>query len=88
MEKVVLDLPDEMLEYVTEQAAAAGMAEPGAFIRELILESQRQKALEEIERLAEEALDSGPATPLTPEDFEQIRQKLRERHGVSGKASP
>jgi hypothetical protein len=46
MEKVVVDLPDEMLEYVTEQAAAAGMAEPTDFIRALILESQRQKALD------------------------------------------
>jgi antitoxin ParD1/3/4 len=81
MEKVVVDLPDEMVEYITEQATAAGMAQPGDYIRELILESQRQKALEEIERLAEQALDSGPATPWTAADFEEIRRKLREKYG-------
>jgi hypothetical protein len=44
-------------------------------------DAERKKALEEIERLALHALDSGPATPLTHEDFEEIRQKLREKYG-------
>jgi hypothetical protein len=87
MEKYVLDLPDDMLEFVTAQATAAGMAEPGEFIRELILESQRQKALEEIERLAEHALDSGPATLWTAEDKEAILRRLREKYGSRNEAS-
>jgi hypothetical protein len=82
MQKLVLDLPDEMLEYAAEQATSAGMAEPGAFIRELILQSQRQTALEEIERLAEHALASGPATPWTKADLDGIRRRLREKYGT------
>ena len=87
MEKVVVDLPSEMLEYVNEQAAAAGLAGPGEFIRELIVVSQRQKVLEEIERLAEHALDSGPATPWTAADKEDILRRLHEKYGKCSEAS-
>ena len=39
------------------------------------------KSLADIERLALHALDSGPSTPLTSEDFEEIRRKLRKKYG-------
>jgi len=38
------------------------------------------KTLAEIERVALHALDSGPSTPLTSEDFEEIRRKLRKKY--------
>jgi antitoxin ParD1/3/4 len=82
MESYSLDLPDEMLEFVRDEAAAAGMPGPADFIRELIFDAQRKKALQEIERLAEHALDSGPATPVTAEDFDEIRRRLREKYGA------
>jgi Arc/MetJ-type ribon-helix-helix transcriptional regulator len=81
MEKYTLELPDEMLEFVTSEAASAGMQGPSDFIRELILEAQRKKAIEEIEALAEHALDSGPATPWTAADKEDILRRLREKYG-------
>jgi hypothetical protein len=82
MDKLTLELPDDMLEFVSAEANAAGLAAPADFVRELILEAQKQKALAEIERLAEHALNSGPATPLTKEDFDEIRRKLREKYGA------
>lgn len=45
------------------------------------LQAQRKKTLEEIERLAEHALASGPATPWTSQDKEDILQRLREKYG-------
>jgi hypothetical protein len=45
------------------------------------LQTQRKKALEEIERLAEHALASGPATPWTAQDKEGILRRLREKYG-------
>ena len=46
-----------------------------------IADVQRKKALEEIERLALHALDSGPATPWTAADKEDILRRLREKYG-------
>jgi hypothetical protein len=43
--------------------------------------TQPVSSLEEIERLAEHALNSGPATPWTTEDKEAIIRRLRAKYG-------
>ena len=45
--------------------------------KETITEAQRKKVLEHIERLAEHALEGGPATPWTAADKEDILRRLR-----------
>ena len=40
---------------------------------------QKRKAQEHLEALLLEGLDSGTATPMTTQDWEDIRQTVRER---------
>ena len=81
MKKLDLKLPADMKEFVECEAEAAGLRDPGDYVRRLILAAQRTKALKDIERKALKALDSGPSTPLAGEDFEEIRKKLHRKYG-------
>jgi antitoxin ParD1/3/4 len=42
---------------------------------DLICEAKEREAEERLEKLLLEALDSGPATPMTKEDWEEIKQR-------------
>jgi len=42
---------------------------------DLIREAKEREAEERLEKLLLEALDSGPATPMTKEDWEEIKQR-------------
>ena len=81
METVTIELPPTMKEFVEGEAATAGLNGPGEFIRHLIVQEQKRKAVEELERMAEEAIASGPATPWTEEDVKDLRRRLVEKHG-------
>jgi len=81
MENLVLQLPEDMKEFVEEQATAAGLPSPAEFVLKLIRESQRKAAIAYLERLAEESIASGPMTPWTAADKEEILKMLREKYG-------
>ncbi len=81
MQDFVLQLPDDMKEFVEIEATRVGLRSPQDFIVQLIRDAQRKKAIAYLEHLAEESLQSGPATPLTHEDFESIRRMLHEKYG-------
>ena len=42
------------------------------------------KAEAELQALVQEGIDSGPATEMTREDFEQIRREMHAKHGRKG----
>lgn len=71
-----ISLPDSMKEFVEEQAAKQGFGTVSEYVRAVIREIQaRQTERERIDALLIEGLDSGPATPLTAEDWEHIRRE-------------
>ncbi len=43
---------------------------------------ERQAERERVDALLLAGLDSGPATPLTPVDWESIRQEVHKRHAA------
>ena len=45
------------------------------------------KAEAELQVLVQEGIDSGPATEMTREDFEQIRREMHAKHGRKGELS-
>jgi putative addiction module CopG family antidote len=42
------------------------------------------RAEEELEKLVQGGIDSGPATEMTREDFEEIRREVHAKHGRKG----
>jgi antitoxin ParD1/3/4 len=49
------------------------------YFRELLRADQRRKTEAKIEALLLEGINSGPATPMTEQDWAGIRQRVRER---------
>lgn len=80
MATVQLSLPDEMSAFLEEEAARQGFATVSDYVRSLILEvRQRQAERLRLDALLIEGLDSGPGTPLTPDDWKCFRAEGRRR---------
>ncbi len=76
-----ISIPDEMKAFVEEQAAKCGFGTVSEYMRVLIRGVQKRFAeRERVDALLLAGLDSGPATLLTPVDWEAIRQVLHKRH--------
>jgi antitoxin ParD1/3/4 len=76
-----ISLPDEMKAFVESEMAHEGYASASEYLRALIRDAQKRRAKRDLEAKFREALDSGPATPMTPEDWDSIEREALERLG-------
>jgi antitoxin ParD1/3/4 len=74
---IALDRP--LHDFVREQAATAGFASPSEYVGELIRMARRHEAEKKLELALLAGLASGPATPMTDQDWEQLRELARQR---------
>lgn len=74
-----ISLPDEMKAFVESQMATEGYASASEYLRALIRDAQKRRAKQELEAKFREALESGPATPMTREDWDSIEQEALDR---------
>lgn len=79
MKSMNISLPDSMRTYVEEQVASGGYSTVSEYFRELVRQDQKCKAQERLETLLLEGIDSGTATEITAQDWEDIRQAVRKR---------
>ena len=84
MATMSISIPDEMKAFVEEQAGAkAGFGTVSEYMRVLIRGVQEQQPRRErVDGLLLAGLDAGPATLLTPVDWESIRQEVHKRHAA------
>jgi antitoxin ParD1/3/4 len=68
-----ISVPDEMKTFVEDQMAQEGYASASEYLRSLIREAQKRQAKRELEAKFREALESGPATPMTREHWQALR---------------
>jgi antitoxin ParD1/3/4 len=73
--------------YIEEQVSQGGYSTVSEYFRELIRQDQKRKATESLEIMLLESLDSGTATPITDQDWEDIRQSVRNRLSQQIKSS-
>jgi antitoxin ParD1/3/4 len=71
--EVNISLPLSMKIFIDEVVAEGGYSTASEYVRELIEDAKRRKSQEEIEQRLLEALESGPATPMTKADWEGIK---------------
>lgn len=74
-----VSLPAAYRDYVKARMEQGGFCNVSEYIRHLIREDQKNLETETLRRLLKEGIESGPATPLTKEDFDGIRRRVRER---------
>jgi antitoxin ParD1/3/4 len=77
-----ISLPEEMKAFIEAQMAQEGYASASEYLRTLIREEQKRRARRELEARFREALESGPATPMTKEDWAALRQEALD--GLAG----
>jgi antitoxin ParD1/3/4 len=74
-----ISVPDDMKAFVEAEMAQEGYASASEYLRTLIREAQKRRAKRELEAKLREALESGPATPMTREDWDSIEQEAMDR---------
>ncbi|MBC1236859.1 type II toxin-antitoxin system ParD family antitoxin [Nostoc sp. 2RC] len=79
MKSINISLPDVMRTYVEEQVASGGYSTVSEYFRELVRQDQKRKAEERLQTLLLEGLNSGSATPLTDQDWDDIRQAVQKK---------
>ena len=78
METMNISLPPALKEYVDDQVNTGNFSTVSEYIRQLIREDQKRTEREDIDRKLIEAIDGG-TTPLTAEDWQQVREEVRRR---------
>ena len=81
MKSMNISLPDSMRTYVEEQVAKGDYGSASEYFRELVRLDKKRKATESVEAMLLEGLNSGNATSMTDEDWEDVRQAVREKLG-------
>lgn len=66
-------MPDEMKAFIEARMAQEGFESVSEYLRSLIRDAQIRQAKRELETKFREALESGPATPMGPEDWAALR---------------
>jgi antitoxin ParD1/3/4 len=79
MTSMNISLPDEMRAFIEAEMGQEGFATASEYVRALIREAQKRRAKQELEAKLREALLSGPATPMTREDWDSIESEVLAR---------
>jgi antitoxin ParD1/3/4 len=77
-------LPETLQEFIAEQVAAGTYTSASEYLQALVRDDQRRRAQQRLEVLAIEGLESGPATPLTDADWDDMLRRFDERHPNTG----
>ncbi len=80
MATIRISLPDYLQEFVDGEIAGRGPLTRGEFVEQLVLNAYLEKHQEELEPLLLKGLQ-GPFAPMTKQDWENIRRRVRQRMG-------
>ena len=76
-----ITVPEAMKAFVHEQAAKGGFGNVSEYMRAVIRDLQeREDYRAEIREKLLDAVRSGPSSPLTQADWDEMRQELGRRH--------
>jgi antitoxin ParD1/3/4 len=73
-----VSLPEDLKEFVRQEAAEGGYSTPSEFVRSLLREKRAEKLRRRIDAALEQSLET-PAEEVTPEYLGELR---REAHGL------
>ncbi len=80
MVSTTYELSEKSRAFVEEQATAEGFASPGAYLDDLVRQARIKRGKQALEAKLLEALDSGPATEMTREDWDQLERQVWDEH--------
>lgn len=74
--------------FVDAQAAAAGLDSAGEYVARLVREAELEKERDRIDALLLEAIENGQSTPMTPQDWKDIRERAKKRIAAHRRKRP
>ena len=74
-----ISLPDDMMAFVEAQAANEGFGTASEYLCSVIRGVQKRHAKQALEAKLREAIESGPAEPMTREDWDELERGALER---------
>ncbi len=74
-----ISLPKPLKEVVDDQVATGAYEDASALVAALVKAERKRRAEQKLLQLVKEAEESGPSTPMTPEDWKWIRDEVKRR---------
>ncbi len=81
-----ISLPPTLKDWVDEQVSRRGFGTASEFVRQMLREEQQRQVRERIDAALVEGIESGPSTPMTAQDWDDIRREGRRRLAKRKKA--
>jgi len=75
---LTVSLPDELDDFVSRRVREEAYTDAAEYVRALIRADRHRAVEEKLERLVEEALQSGPPEPMTDADWTTMHRALDE----------
>jgi antitoxin ParD1/3/4 len=81
-------LPKSLEVFVNEQLASGQFRDASEYFTALVEAAQAKREKLRLMKLAEEGIASGPATPMTSQDWQNLRERVQERLAQHPKSKP
>lgn len=81
-----ISLPPTLKDWVDEQVSRRGFGTASEFVRQMLREEQQRELRQRIDAALIEGIESGPSTPMTAQDWDDIRREGRRRLAKRKKA--
>ncbi|MBM3835578.1 MAG: type II toxin-antitoxin system ParD family antitoxin [Verrucomicrobia bacterium] len=72
-------LPESLQAFVQGQVARGDFRTASEYLQALVLEDQKRKTPTDLESKLLEGINSGESTPMTKQDWQNLRENLRRR---------
>jgi antitoxin ParD1/3/4 len=76
MNTMNIAIPEQLKSFVQRQVERRGYSSVSEYVRDLIRGDQERQAMTALETEILKGLDSGPATPMTKKDWQDIRAEV------------
>ena len=74
-----ISLPPTLKDWVDQQVSRRGFGTASEFVRQMLREEQQRELRQRIDTALIEGIESGPSTPMTSKDWDDIRREGRRR---------
>jgi antitoxin ParD1/3/4 len=78
--QIQITLPGSLKEFVLSQTEAGKFKSPDVYVSALISAERKRQAIERLEALIQEGIDSGPPIEVNDEFWEEKYRELEQRH--------